>query len=75
MDFGDTDSLQPQGRLTMRLMLGTAIALPLAGLFCLAYLTFLALETWRDASRSHRVVPDVPLLQRETWTGQRRIAA
>ncbi len=36
----------------MRAMLGIAIALPIAAVFCLSYLMMLALETWRDASRS-----------------------
>jgi hypothetical protein len=58
----------------MRVMLGIAIALPLAALFCLAYLSLLGLETWRDASQAHRLTRQVPL-QRETWTGQRRMAA
>ena len=74
MDFGNTDSLQPQGTLSMRVMLGIAIALPLAALFCLAYLSLLGLETWRDASHAHRLAREVPL-QRETPTGPRRIAA
>ena len=41
---------EPQGRLTMRVLLGTAIALPIAAIFCLAYLTLLALEALRDAT-------------------------
>jgi len=58
----------------MRAMLGIVIALPLAALFCLAYLALLAREAWRDASHSHRVVHRVPL-QSETWSRQSRLAA
>jgi hypothetical protein len=58
----------------MRVMLGIAIALPVAAVFCLAYLTVLALEAWRDASFSHRGARSV-LPQRDVWTGPARIAA
>ncbi|MGA7540650.1 MAG: hypothetical protein WBW93_17975 [Steroidobacteraceae bacterium] len=58
----------------MRVMLGIAIALPLAALFCLAYLSLLALETWRDASHAHQGARHARL-QRETWTPHARIAA
>ncbi len=35
----------------MRVMLGIAIALPIAVIFCFAYLTALALEAWRPLSK------------------------
>jgi hypothetical protein len=37
----------------MRVMLGIAIALPIAAAFCVAYLTMLALEALRDVALSH----------------------
>jgi hypothetical protein len=58
----------------MRVMLGIAIALPLAALFCLAYLSLLGLEAWRDGFHSLKA-PSRVLLQRETWTRPRRLAA
>jgi hypothetical protein len=73
MDCGNTDSLQAQGRLSMRVMFGIAIALPLAALFCLSYLTLLALESWRDASHSLAARPGVAL-RRQAWSGHGRIA-
>lgn len=33
-------------------ILGIAIALPIAAIFCLAYLAMLAFEAWRDAART-----------------------
>jgi hypothetical protein len=36
----------------MRATIGIAIALPVAVIFCLAYLTVLALEALRDAARA-----------------------
>ena len=57
----------------MRMMFGIAIALPLAALFCLAYLSLLALESWRDAS--HSLEASALALRREAWSGHGRIAA
>lgn len=36
----------------MRAAIGIAIALPFAAIFCVAYLTMLALETVRDVARA-----------------------
>jgi hypothetical protein len=52
MASGNTDGLQSKGRLSMRATIGIAIALPVAAIFCLAYLTMLALEAFRDAARA-----------------------
>jgi hypothetical protein len=43
----------------MRVLLGIAIAVPVASLFCVVYLTALALEAWRDAQRSRQGTPRV----------------
>jgi hypothetical protein len=74
MDSGNTDSVQIKGRLSMRVMLGIAIALPIAAVFCLAYLTVLAFEAWRDATLARQGARSVPL-QRKAWSGPARIAA
>jgi hypothetical protein len=58
----------------MRVMLGIAIALPIAAVFCLAYLTVLAFEAWHDATLSRQGARSVPP-PREAWTGPARIAA
>lgn len=57
----------------MRAMLGIAISVPIAAIFCLMYLTALALEALHDATLSHRATRSVPL-QREAWTGPARMA-
>lgn len=48
MVSGNTDSLQMEGRLSMRAAIGIAIALPVAAIFCLVYMTMLLLEAWRE---------------------------
>lgn len=58
----------------MRVMLGTAIALPIAAAFCLAYLTLLALEALRDVTLSHQGGRSGSP-QRAKWTGPARVAA
>ncbi len=58
----------------MRMMLGIAIALPVAAVFCLAYLTMLALETLRDATRAHQRARSLSP-QSAHWTGTARMAA
>ncbi|MGH7108188.1 MAG: hypothetical protein ACREFT_16960 [Acetobacteraceae bacterium] len=55
----------------MRVLLGIAISLPIAAIFCVAYLTALALETLRGRTASEHRNPR----QREPWTGPARIAA
>ena len=52
MACDNTDRLQSKGRLSMRATIGIAIALPVAAIFCVAYLTMLALEALRDAARA-----------------------
>lgn len=74
MASGNTDSPQTKVRLSMHATIGIAIALAVAAVFCLAYLTMLALEAWRDASLSHRGARSVPA-QSEAWTGPARMAA
>jgi hypothetical protein len=72
MNSDNSDSLQTKEWLSMRVMLGTAIALPIAAVFCLAYLTVLAFEAWRDASPFRQGTRSIPL-QRQAWTGPHRI--
>jgi hypothetical protein len=48
MAFGNTDRLGIEGRLSMRAALGIAIAIPVAAIFCLVYMTMLLLEAWRE---------------------------
>jgi hypothetical protein len=48
MVSGNTDSLRVEGRLSMRAAIGVAIALPVAAIFCLVYMTMLMLEAWRE---------------------------
>jgi hypothetical protein len=48
MVSGNTDSLRVEGRLSMRAAIGIAIALPVAAIFCLVYMTMLMLEAWRE---------------------------
>ena len=38
----------------MRVILGIAISLPIVVFFCVAYLTALAIEAWRDKTRIRR---------------------
>lgn len=52
MASANTDGLRSKGRLSMRATIGIAIALPVAAIFCVAYLTMLALEAFRDAARA-----------------------
>lgn len=54
----------------MRVILGIAIALPIAAAFCLAFLTMLALEAWHDATLS----PHGVSTQRAAWIGPARVA-
>lgn len=58
----------------MRVILGIAISLPIAALFCLAYLTALAIEAWRDEALIPRETRRVSH-QRDAWTSPARIAA
>ena len=55
----------------MRVLLGIAISLPIAAIFCVAYLTALTLETLRGRTAWERRIPR----QREPWMGPVRIAA
>jgi hypothetical protein len=48
MVFGNTDTLGIEGRLSMRTAIGIVIALPVAAIFCLVYMTMLMLEAWRE---------------------------
>jgi hypothetical protein len=41
--------MQIEERISLRAAIGIAIAVPVAAIFCLAYLTMLALEAFRDA--------------------------
>jgi hypothetical protein len=72
MDSGNSDSLPTQGRLSMRVLFGIAIALPVAAVFCLSYLILFALETLREATRS-RGARSAPLAK-EPWISPARIA-
>lgn len=58
----------------MRVILGIAISLPIAAFFCLAYLTALAIEAWRDETLIRRETRRVSH-QRDAWTSLSRIAA
>lgn len=58
----------------MRVLVGIAISLPIAAIFCLAYLTALVLEALRERTLPRQGARDVPL-QREAWTGPARITA
>lgn len=58
----------------MRVTLGIVIALPIAALFCLAYLILLALEACRDATHCHRSARSAAV-HREEWTGPAGFAA
>ena len=49
MASGNTDEAKG---VSMRATIGIAIALPIAAIFCLAYLIMLALEACRDAARA-----------------------
>lgn len=49
MASGNIAQLHIKGRPSLRAAVGIAIALPAAAIFCLAYLTMLALEAIRDA--------------------------
>lgn len=48
MASGNTEQLQITESVSMRAAIGIVIALPVAAIFCLAYLTMLALEAFRD---------------------------
>jgi hypothetical protein len=48
MVSGNTDGLATGGRFSMRAAIGIAIALPVAAIFCLVYMTMLMLEAWRE---------------------------
>lgn len=52
----------------MRVMLRIAIALPIATIFCLAYLVMLALEARRDSALAPWATRNVRLPQ-SPWTG------
>jgi threonine/homoserine/homoserine lactone efflux protein len=58
----------------MRATIGIAIALPVAAVFCLAYLTMLALEAWRDGTRSREAARS-SAVESQAWTGPARMAA
>lgn len=45
---GNTDGAPIEGRVSMRAAIGIAIALPVAVIFCLVYMTMLMLEAWRE---------------------------
>jgi hypothetical protein len=74
MGSGNTDSHQAKGELFVRVILGIAISLPIAAFFCLAYLTALAVETWRDEALIRRGTRRAPH-QGEVWTSLVRVAA
>ena len=74
MGSSNTDSHQAKGELSVRVILGIAISLPIAAFFCLAYLTALAMETWRDATLIRRGMRRVPH-QGEAWNSLVRVAA
>ena len=57
----------------MRVLLGIAIALPVAAAFCFAYLTMLALEALRDATHSRHGAKGVASQHKE-WTRPARVA-
>jgi hypothetical protein len=48
MASGNTDGLRIEGRVSMRAAIGIVIALPIAAIFCLVYMTMLMLEAWRE---------------------------
>jgi hypothetical protein len=48
MVSGNTDTLGIEGRVSMRTAIGIVIALPVAAIFCLVYMTMLMLEAWRE---------------------------
>jgi hypothetical protein len=48
MASGNTDGLGIEGRVSMRAAIGIAIAVPVAAIFCLVYMTMLMLEAWRE---------------------------
>lgn len=58
----------------MRVILGIAISLPIAAFFCLAYLTALAMEAWRDGTLIRRGMRRAPH-QGEAWTSLVRVTA
>lgn len=74
MGSGNTDSHQAKGEFSVLVILRIAISLPIAAFFCLAYLTALAMETWRDGTLFRRGMRRVPH-QGEAWASLMRVEA